>query len=224
MYSATGPASDRSALVVVTDRANSSAVGGNARWRSPEVAEEVLMRTSERTRAGWPGASRCASTPPAETPTTCAAVTPQASSTPAASAARLATMDPGRPGGVGNRAADVAVVMAGHEPRGGVEHGGLSAGAWLLLPAEMPVWLPGWRQASSPASHVRGVSRRAGAGDTGSARHPCRVVTSARQASYWPRPASRKSGRPARRSGPWSRAGTCTRIRSPPPTGRRRTP
>jgi hypothetical protein len=52
MYSATGPASDRSALVVVTDRANSSAVGGNARWRSPEVAEEVLMRTSERTRAG----------------------------------------------------------------------------------------------------------------------------------------------------------------------------
>ena len=44
--------------------------------RSPGVAGDVLMRTSERTRSGKSSASSCANAPPAETPTTCAAAIP----------------------------------------------------------------------------------------------------------------------------------------------------
>ena len=41
--------------------------------------------------------------------------------------------------------------------------------------------VPARRQASSPASHFRGISSRAGADDAGSARHPSRVMTPARR-------------------------------------------
>src|SRR6266550_8983483 len=94
------------------------------------------------------------------------------------------------------------------EPRAVGEYPGLSATAWLPVPAEVPVGLPGWRQGSSPASRLRRITRRAGADGTESAPHPYGVMTPARQAPYWPRPAARRSGRPPRRSGPWSRAGT----------------
>src|SRR6266550_6745534 len=93
-------------------------------------------------------------------------------------------------------------------PRAVGEYPGLSATAWLPVPAEMPVGLPGWRQTSSPAWRLRRLTRRAGAGGTESARLPSRVMIPARQVPYRPRPVPRRSGRSARRSGPWFRAGT----------------
>ena len=61
-------------FAVETNRRNASV--GDGRSRSPGVAGEVLISTSERTRSGNSSASNCANAPPAETPTTWAARIP----------------------------------------------------------------------------------------------------------------------------------------------------
>ena len=79
-----GRSSDVS-LGVLAGRVISTSIAAGVGWPDVARARGRHHRGSERTRSGCSIASVCATNPPSETPTTCAASSPSASSRPAAS-------------------------------------------------------------------------------------------------------------------------------------------
>ena len=95
---------------------------GDAGRSPPDPTGEVLMRTSEATRSGCSSARTWMSAPPIDTPSTCAAPSPYASSTRAMSRTRSIAGVGRPPGLVGLRPAGVAMVVADDEPPARGEH------------------------------------------------------------------------------------------------------